>query len=964
MRKLLGAAVLLCGALATSGAQDPSRDYLTIATPHFRVSFTPALETIARRTAANAERAYAQLTSELHPPRGTIDILVTDDFDFSNGSAITYPTNRIIVYAMPPVNDFGLRYTTDWAQMVVTHELTHIFHLDRVRGVWRLGQYVFGRSPFLFPNVYQPSWLIEGLAVYEESRLAGQGRIEGAENTMLARAAAVDRNFPSIGDASLARPSFPQGNSAYAFGSLFMAYLARTRGDSSIRKYVEASSASLIPYLIDIPARSAFGTRFSSAWSEWRDTVSRMAFDNPSPLPNWRRLGPDYLVAQYPRWSADGDTISFTASTGRDVLSQYAATPDGAVNRVAARNGLSPTVRLPSGDVVFAQNEYIGPYRYRSDLFVQRGREAPRRLTMGMRLFTPDARADGSLIAMQVTEGATRLVRVSQDGATITPITRSHPDTLWSEGRWSHRGDRIVASRWIRGGISQVVVIDTLGSPVKVAASAMAELAAPSWTKDDQAVLFTAGFNPVNTWRADLETGRFARVSNAAAGLIESEMRDSAAVAAFEVRSTGYRLGVGGFAPEPDDATAMLDLVQPDRRLPALAVDSSPARKYSALRQLRPRYWVPLAESGYDGAYMLGGYTESWDILRRHYLYAEARVPTDNSGLTWTLEHQYRGLGRPIFSTTASQDWTPFPINGTTGRVGTLHRRINDAEVLSTFVRQRVRSSLSFSVGGGWERRDYLFDPGALRATLDTGGRFQVANFPRVTAALGYARYFTPPFAISPEDGFSAAVTARERFHSGFNSAGGASASVVGSAAVFKALDLPGYAHHVLAIHGSGGWADTRTSGYFDVGGVSGGSFQVFPGYTIGEGRRTFPVRGFEPGSASGIRAATASVEYRAPLSMRQRSLSTLPTFLQRSTVTLFSDYGVAWCPSTAPTREVCVDPAEEARRDLASVGGELSINAGLLSWDAPTRLRFGVALPIRNGNKRPVGYFTTGISF
>src|SRR6185295_6426195 len=235
--------------------------------------FTKPLEIIARRTAANAERAYTQLTSELHPPRGTIDILVTDDFDFSNGSAITYPTNRIIVYAMPPVNDFGLRYTTDWAQMVVTHELTHIFHLDRVRGPWRLGQYIFGRSPFLFPNLYQPSWLTEGLAVYEESRQAGQGRIEGPEHKLLVRAAALDHRFPRIGDASLARPTFPQGTAAYGYGSLFLEYLAHTRGDSTIRKLVESSSVQLVPYLVDIPARSAFGTSFGSAWQEWRRSI-------------------------------------------------------------------------------------------------------------------------------------------------------------------------------------------------------------------------------------------------------------------------------------------------------------------------------------------------------------------------------------------------------------------------------------------------------------------------------------------------------------------------------------------------------------------------------------------------------------------------------------------------------------------------------------------------------------------
>ena len=346
-------------------------------------------------------------------------------------------------------------------------------------------------------------------------------------------------------------------------------------------------------------------------------------------------------------------------------------------------------------------------------------------------------------------------------------------------------------------------------------------------------------------------------------------------------------------------------------------------------------------------------------------------MPTDASGINWLLEHQYRGFGLPVITSSVSQDWTPFAILSRTSpaqRVGTLRRRITDAEVLSSFVRQRVRSTLSVSIGAGVERRDYSTDPSELLSSVDSGGVFRTANFPRITAATAYARYYTPPFAISPEDGFSLAITARERIKSAVNASGGPSTSLVSALSLFKSLDLPGYAHHVAAARISTGWADTRASSEFDVGGVSGGSYQIFPGYTIGEGRRTFPVRGFEPGTAQGIRAASGSFEYRAPLSLGQRTISTLPAFLQRTSITLFGDYGIAWCPSTLATRQVCADPRKETKTDLASVGGEIVINAGLLSWDSPTRLRLGLAKPIHNAvalNARSwTPYIVSGISF
>ena len=40
-----------------------------------------------------------------------------------------------------------LQYTRDWIEMVVTHELSHIFHLDVTSGFGRLIRTIFGRVP-------------------------------------------------------------------------------------------------------------------------------------------------------------------------------------------------------------------------------------------------------------------------------------------------------------------------------------------------------------------------------------------------------------------------------------------------------------------------------------------------------------------------------------------------------------------------------------------------------------------------------------------------------------------------------------------------------------------------------------------------------------------------------------------------------------------------------------------------
>ena len=124
---------------------------------------------------------------------------------------------------------------------------------------------------------------------------------------MIARASAIDHSFPAISQASLASPRFPFGEAAYAYGSLFVDYLAKTRGAGAVRKFVEKSSAYPIPFLIDLPARQGFGVTFSRAYREWRDSVFRSvsAFKpDAAPIAGWRDLTREGVLVSFPRWLA------------------------------------------------------------------------------------------------------------------------------------------------------------------------------------------------------------------------------------------------------------------------------------------------------------------------------------------------------------------------------------------------------------------------------------------------------------------------------------------------------------------------------------------------------------------------------------------------------------------------------------------------------------------------------------
>ena len=446
---------------------------------------------MARHSASNAERAYELLARELVPPHGKVDLVIADNVDYTNGYATPFPTNRIVIYAHPPVDDVSLRNYEDWSSLVIQHELHPHFPSGSSKGNLEIGRAVFGRHPALFPNVYMPAWVTEGLAVYYESRLTGTGRLEGSEHYMIARAAADAGEFPRLGEISLVTSRFPGGETVYAYGAFIFDYLSRTRGSQTIPKFIEQASGAIFPLTLNGKSKRAFGISFERAWKQWTDSVLRAAPAQAQPLAGWRELTSEGWIVSSPRWLT-ADSLVYSAYTGRDVTAAEVVSTAGSENTLGRRNGTGPNVRLPNGDVVFSQPDYIDAYRLRNDLFIQHG-NTQKRLTRGARLYEPDVRRDGSIIAVQNVAASTRLVRVFADGGRITPITRGSLDEQWIEPRWSPDGTRIAAVRVLRGGASEIVVLDTLGSVNASYRFESATPASPSWSTDGNTPLLLVG---------------------------------------------------------------------------------------------------------------------------------------------------------------------------------------------------------------------------------------------------------------------------------------------------------------------------------------------------------------------------------------------------------------------------------------------------------------------------------------
>ena len=935
---------------------------------------------MARRTAPNAERAFDLLSRELVPPRGKVDLVIADNVDYTEGYATPFPSNRIVIYAHPPVDQIALRNYADWSQLVVTHELTHIFHLSRAEGIWKLGRYVLGRHPALFPNAYMPAWVTEGLAVYYESRLTGTGRLEGSEHYMIARAAAEAGSFPRLGELSLATSRFPGGEVVYAYGGFIFDYLSRTRGENSIRKFIDVTSTSIFPITLDGKSRKAFGISFSRAWRQWSDSLLRSAQRKPQPIPGWRELTPEGWIVSAPRW-LNNSSLIYGGSTAREVSQAYVVEMSGEKKGIGRRNAAAVNVPLSNGDILFSQPDFLDPYRLRNDLYLQRG-DHQIRLTRGARLSSPDARRDGSIIAVQDVPGTTRLVRVSGDGRAMTPITRGSLDEQWLEPRWSPDGNRIAAVRLPHGNKPEIVVIDTLGTVTFAYQFVSAIPASPSWSRDGSKLFFSSDHSgTMQLYSIDLPPGARGgtiRLSDAFTGIFDPESSpDSSWIAATLYHTNGYHLGV---APMPRARTDVRDTVMLGERpscttcrvsdavaYGALPPDNTPAKTYSPWRSLLPTYWEPIGESttGSLASTRIGGATSGEDVIGRHSYYAQATYNTTFHQSEAFAAYRYAGLGQPYLDFSAEQAWDNFNLFNTNNAiVGRLARRSLIYSASATMTRPRVRNSAALSLGAEFETRKYETSPDGLLPQLSAFFS-QSARYPSAFASASWTNTRRPPLAISREDGITLSGIARERWrYLNGDLSGAPSKSFEGAASGYKSLGLPGFAHHVIAVRGAAGFTDDRGITTFSAGGLSGTSLEVISGFSVGDRRRPYGVRGFPPSAEQGIRALAGSFEYRAPIAAPSRHISYIPLLFDRISATAFADGGRAYCPATTPS-PLCAPGRDNPW--LSSVGAELNLDAALY-YDVPARLRFGIAAPVSGKNftgaKAVSVYLTFGSSF
>jgi len=176
---------LAAPAAAHAASYPPEFHFRTITTDRVSVHFHQGFEGMARSAAVIASEILARYEARYGSKLGRVQLVIVDSDDLPNGFATPLPYPLVTIRAVAPDGSDGFGNHEGWLRLVLSHELAHTVHLEEARGIWRAGRTLLGRAPFLFPNSFAMSWMIEGLATYEETEGTAYGRGRGTEVSLL-----------------------------------------------------------------------------------------------------------------------------------------------------------------------------------------------------------------------------------------------------------------------------------------------------------------------------------------------------------------------------------------------------------------------------------------------------------------------------------------------------------------------------------------------------------------------------------------------------------------------------------------------------------------------------------------------------------------------------------------------------------------------------------------------------------
>lgn len=539
-RACLALIVLLSA--ATAAAQTPADDWKTITTAHFRLHYPVAYEAWSLRAASRLESIRDAVVAETNfAPTPVTDVLVANPLAQANGA--TYPlldTPRIVLFAEPAGPGDIIGDYSNWIDLLVVHEMTHMVHLVRPSRnlLERALEHLLPIGPLALSA---PRWVTEGYAAVVEGRLTGSGRPSSTIRAAILRKWAQSGRLPSYAQLQ-SDQRFLGMSMAYLVGSAYLEWLEERAGAGSLRKLWPRMSAR---------QRRSFGQAFEGVFGDspqrlygiftaelteravtvdretrgelregelWQET-SRNSGD-PAVSPDGKQIAivlrsrskPSRLVI----WSTapPAEEEKKFEQRLRKILERDPEDVAPVRSRPLARKAVHELVLPDGGDIEAPRWTDDGRILFghrmpdldgdlHHDLFLwSPSGGGVERVTALADVSDADPLPGGSeAVAVRTRNGSSQLVVVKVATGAVRPLTEASLDRVYSHPRVSRDGRRIAFAAHSSGSWHLVLRDMAAAAETVLPTDSRASVASPEWsrtTDDIFATVFSGGFIDIN----------------------------------------------------------------------------------------------------------------------------------------------------------------------------------------------------------------------------------------------------------------------------------------------------------------------------------------------------------------------------------------------------------------------------------------------------------------------------------
>lgn len=748
---------------------NPATKYQHFETEHFEFTYQTGYFNFTKEAAKHFEHAHRIIAPILKwKPRSKIHVLVADNEDSANGFAMAALRVGIVLIATPPDQWLSTSYSENWIKLLAFHEYTHILNMDPTTEWMEWLRIIFGDA--IRPNGLWPSWMLEGLAVYLETKTSILGRGRSPYYDAIVRAyfnegklGTEKNNGLTYGRLSGPWPYFPGGETNYLLGyQLWNQFAKHTKNDQKMGEYSINSSAR-VPFFIDGNLENVTGKQWGDYWNTFVDESSARYSTEISKI---NKIGTtSYTKVSDSQYSAIGGVISpngeWLAYTETRLDERQGLTlknlKTGKTEKIKDKLlGISMAFTPDSKRLIFSSLGRNTTFTEFSDLWIYDLDEKDfSQITDGLRAKDPQLSPDGKRVVFTVADHATQILTVAELVLEKNNIHLSNQQTIFKPAEfsmigtphWINNSEIVFSQQELNQAESRILKIAAAPNSSPIVLVQNGKMNRYPFLCNDQIHYISDQTGIDNIYSNSKQITNVITSTQFPFCSPKGELYGSLLTSnGFEI----VKFSPGSTAIPPSNekiATPSAPESIPEAlRSPEIKVSGNSISSYSPWKTLLPRQWAPFGYFNYDGisGTKLGGLLLGFDATGKHEYLGTFQYNFKSTTTDGGLRYTYYGF-RPAISLIAESATNDIGIDG-------LYERTHEARLQLSHLTRWTWSSLQVTPYAfmSWNAyRDLITHEKIISSDLE----YNQPNVPGGGLRLGFNDSIQSKLGFMPEGG-------------------------------------------------------------------------------------------------------------------------------------------------------------------------------------------------------------------